>query len=256
MNKLEFLNYGNNEHIAYHYNYLPSNNDIGVIFLGGFKSDMEGTKALAFEEFCVSNQYNYLRFDYFGHGKSSGKFTDGCISLWLDNILLIIDKIAKGPQILIGSSLGGWLMILATLKREYRIKALIGIASAPDFTESLILPSLTSYQHKELLDKNLTYVGDENCAYPITMDLIEDGRKHLILQESIYLNQEIHLFHSLDDSHVPCELSINLARKIASQNLEVTLLKDSGHSMSDEKSLNKFFASLNNLMLKLDCEAK
>ena len=113
----------------------------GIVFLGGFMSDMDGTKAVALENYCEERKRSYVRFDYFGHGKSSGKFLEGTIRRWTEDTISVIDQLTKGPQILVGSSMGGWIMLLAALARPNRVSALMGIAAAPDFTETLTILS-------------------------------------------------------------------------------------------------------------------
>src|SRR6266496_1562546 len=125
----------------------------GVVFLGGFRSDMTGTKALFLEEHCRRRGQAYLRFDYFGHGASSGDFALGTIGRWREDAVAVVDSLAEGPQILVGSSMGGWIMLLAALARPERIAALIGIAAAPDFTEELLPKRLSAEQRREIEER-------------------------------------------------------------------------------------------------------
>src|SRR6266404_9674900 len=122
-----------------------------VVFLGGFRSDMTGTKALFLEDYCRRRGRAYVRFDYFGHGASSGDFALGTIGRWRDDAVAVIDSLTEGPQVLVGSSMGGWIMLLAALARPERIAALIGIAGAPDFTEELLWPRLTPAQREAIM---------------------------------------------------------------------------------------------------------
>src|SRR5580658_9285655 len=122
----------------------------GIIFLGGFRSDMTGTKALFLEDYCRRRGRAYARFDYFGHGESSGDFADGTIGRWRDDAIAVIDSLSEGPQILVGSSMGGWLMVLAALARPDRVRALVGIAAAPDFTMDLLPQRLGAAEQREL----------------------------------------------------------------------------------------------------------
>src|SRR5213078_5299116 len=125
----------------------------GIVFLGGFRSDMSGTKALFLEDYCRRRGRAYLRFDYFGHGASSGDFGCGTIGRWREDAIASIDSLTAGPQILVGSSMGGWIMLLAALARPGRVAALIGIAAAPDFTAELLPKRLTAEQHHEIEQK-------------------------------------------------------------------------------------------------------
>src|SRR5215471_6024191 len=135
--------------IAYH---RTAGSSPGDVFLGGFGSDMTGTKASYLDDFCRRRGRAYLRFDYFGHGASSGDVALGTIGRWVEDAIAVLDLLTEGPQILVGSSMGGWIMLLAALARVSRIRALIGIAAAPDFTENLVWPRLTSPQRQELLE--------------------------------------------------------------------------------------------------------
>src|SRR4030081_1704324 len=151
----------------------------GIVFLGGFRSDMTGTKALFLEDYCHRRGHAYLRFDYFGHGMSSGDFADGTIGRWLDDALAVIDSLTEGPQILVGSSMGGWIMLLAALARRERIAALVSIAGAPDFTEELLPGRLTEEQRQEIEEKGSVILPSDfdPAGYLYTRALIEDGRK-------------------------------------------------------------------------------
>ena len=155
----------------------------GLVFLGGFMSDMTGSKATHLEAFARRRGQAFLRFDYRGHGQSSGAFRDGTIGAWRDDALAALDHLTDGPQILIGSSMGGWLMLLAALERPTRVAGLVGIAAAPDFTETLMWPAFSS-EIRETLARDGVYLAPSEYGddpYPITMDLITDGRDHLVL---------------------------------------------------------------------------
>lgn len=239
--------------IAYHK--ISGNNDkVGVIFLGGFMSDMEGTKALALESFCKKENHNFIRFDYFGHGSSSKSFTECNISIWLENVLDVIDKLATGKQILIGSSMGGWLMLLAALKRPERISALIGIASAPDFTEELIWDAFSQQQQQQLLEKGLVNLSSEygEAPYPITKSLIEDGRNNLLLKDdNIKINVPVRLIHGEKDMDVPASISQRLFDKLTSKDKNLQLIADGDHRMSTPENIKLLYDNLKNLLNSL-----
>jgi len=152
----------------------------GVVFLTGFKSDMTGGKALALETFCRNRDQAYLRFDYFGHGQSSGTFEDGTIGRWADDAVFALDNLTEGPQVLVGSSMGGWIMLLAAVARPERVAGLVGTAAAPDFTEDLIPAQLTAEQLAEMDRDGFTEIP--NCyddePYRIAKSLIDEGRDH------------------------------------------------------------------------------
>ncbi len=218
-----------------------------VLFLGGFKSDMSGTKATYLEKLCDERGQTYTRFDYFGHGESSGTFTDGTIGGWLSDVLAMIDEVVEGPVILIGSSMGGWLMTLAALERPDRIHALLGIAAAPDFTEELIWAGLTDQGRKELLRQGIYQTPSqyENEGFPITLQLIEEGRQHLVLPKSIAVNCPVHLIHGAADQDVPWMLSRRLARRVKSTDVTLTLIKNGDHRLNTPLALGRLASLLN-----------
>lgn len=231
------------------YNYLKGDKNL-VIFLGGLMSDKEGTKAIFFEKHCDNKGYSYIRFDYLGHGQSDLKFTQCTIDTWLDNVIEIINHFASDKVTLIGSSLGGWLMCLIARKYPDKINGLIGIATATDFTENLIWNNLSNSQQKQLQSDNIYTIpacDDQSQPYPITMDLINSGRKHLLLNGTDTLdigNIPIRLFHGMLDNDVPYQYSIKLADKITSSNIEITLIKNGDHRLSDNITLNNIARSL------------
>lgn len=222
----------------------------GVVFLGGFKSDMTGAKALALEAFCRARGQRFLRFDYTGHGQSSGQFTDGTIGDWKRDAMDMIDHMAPGANILVGSSMGGWIMLLAALERKERIAGLVGIASAPDFTEALLWDVATDAQKKALREKGLTHA--DSCSgeepYPITLKLIEEGRRHLLLHRDIALDMPVRLLHGTRDEDVPWRFSLNLAERLQSQDVIVTLVKDAGHRLSEPAHIALITSAVENLL--------
>src|ERR1700722_12820659 len=168
-----------------------------LLFLGGFKSDMTGTKATFLESICEKRDQTYTRFDYFGHGSSSGIFTQGTIGQWLSDTLAMIDELTHGPLVLVGSSMGGWLMTLAALARPSRIHGLIGIAAAPDFTEELIWAALTDSQRHAFLRQGIIQTPSqyESQGFPVTLQLVEEGRSHLVLSKPLPIHCPVHLIH-------------------------------------------------------------
>ncbi|WP_341807861.1 alpha/beta hydrolase [Wolbachia endosymbiont (group E) of Neria commutata] len=216
-----------------------------IVFFGGFASNMDGTKATAIYKFCQENDIALILFDYFGHGYSSGNFTDYTISDWQKNCARVVNELTSGKQIIIGSSMGSWLMFLTALQFPEKISALIGISSAPDFTEDLMFKELSNKQKEELDSKGIidfTSEHDQNCTYKITKNLIEDGKKNLLLnKEVIDINCPVRLLHSINDKDVPYRTSLSLAEKIRSPDVEVHLIKSAAHNMSDNRSLEILF---------------
>jgi pimeloyl-ACP methyl ester carboxylesterase len=211
----------------------------GVVFLGGFKSDMTGTKAVALEAFAQRRGQAFLRFDYRGHGRSSGRFEEGTIGLWLDDTLAMLDELTEGPQILVGSSMGGWIMLLAALARPQRIAGLVGIAAAADFTEDLIWARATPEQRRVLRrDGYIDQPSDYGEApYRITLRLIEEGRDHLLLAKPIPLACPVRLIHGMQDVDVPWQTSLRLAEALAGDDVELCLVKAAAHRLSEPEDL-------------------
>ncbi len=222
----------------------------GVIFMGGFMSDMSGTKATSLETFCRKNGHAFLRFDYSGHGLSQGNFSDGTISSWTEDSLAVIDACSQGPQIFVGSSMGAWIMILAALQRPDICAGLLGLASAPDFTQTLILPYLDEDQRSRLQTVGSVELPSDygDSPYVITRDLIEDGRENLIMEGDIPLDCPVRLVHGLKDTDVPAQLSLDLARQLNSQDVTLTLIKHGDHRLSDLASLSRIYLVLAELI--------
>jgi pimeloyl-ACP methyl ester carboxylesterase len=234
--------------IAYH---QTSGKSPGVVFLSGFKSNMTGSKALVLERYCQERGQAFLRFDYTGHGQSSGTFECGCVGHWAEDAVFAIDKLTEGPQILVGSSMGGWIMLLVALKRTERIAGLVGIAAAPDFTEDLMWKELSDTQRKEIVANG--YVDLPNCyddqePYRITHKLIEDGKNHLLLKEPIPLDMPIRLIQGVKDDDVPWSTAGLIMEKVSSDDVEVTYVKSGDHRLSEDHDLARLTRTLGGLL--------
>ena len=230
----------------------------GVMFCGGFKSDMTGSKALALEAFCRERGRAFTRFDYRGHGASSGAFEEGTIGAWADDAIAVLDAVTEGPLVLIGSSMGGWIMVLAALARPERIKGLVGIASGPDFTEDLIWARGNDAQRAELLEKGRwvapSAYSDE--PYIITRDLIEEGRRHLVLRAPIPFFGPVHLLHGQVDPDVPWETSLRLAEALQSEDVTVELIKSGDHRLSKSDEIARICKATERIVLSIDGESE
>jgi pimeloyl-ACP methyl ester carboxylesterase len=216
--------------IAYHRLEGPTP---GIVFLGGFRSDMTGTKALYLEDYC----------------RRRG-FADGTIGRWREDAIAAIDSLTEGPQILVGSSMGGWIMLLAALARPQHVAALVGIAAAPDFTEELLWPRLTPQQRREIDEAGRVVLPSDydSAGYLYTRALIEDGREHLLLGAPVPLDVPVRLLHGLADASVPWQLSLRLAERLRSRDIVVTLVKDGDHRLSSEPDLARLAQTLDALL--------
>lgn len=220
-----------------------------VVFLPGFRSDMEGSKALAVEAHARARGLGVTRLDYSGHGRSSGRFEEGTIGAWADDALAVVDQATRGPLVLVGSSMGGWIMLLVAAARPDRVAGCVGIAAAPDFTEDLIWAVASTEQRAALLDRGVHY---EPSAYdeeptPITRALIEDGRRHLVLREPLDVTCPMHLLHGQRDPDVPWETALRLAAHVASEDVTIELIKDGEHRLSREGDIARLLAAVDRI---------
>jgi pimeloyl-ACP methyl ester carboxylesterase len=223
----------------------------GIVFLGGFRSDMTGTKALFLEDYCRRHRRAYVRFDYFAHGESSGDLADGTISRWRDDAIAVIDSLTEGPQILVGSSMGGWIMVLAALARPERVAALVGIAAAPDFTADLLPQRLSDAQLRTLHQEGRIVLPSayDPGGYLYTRQLVEDGDRNLVLRGDLPLTCPVRLLHSMADESVPWQQSLKLAERLASPDVTLTLIKNGDHRLSRDADLAQLARALDELYL-------
>jgi pimeloyl-ACP methyl ester carboxylesterase len=223
----------------------------GILFLPGFRSDMAGTKATFLDDFCAARGLGYVRFDYSGHGASSGRFEDGTIGTWTQDAITIIDRVAEGPLVLVGSSMGGWIMLLAALARPDRIAGLAGLAPAPDFTEALIWNRLSDEDRDLLLRANRLERPSAYSEEPtiITRALIDEGRRHLLLNAPIGIRCPVRLLHGMADPDVPHRLSLDVAERLISNDVRVTLIKDGDHRLSRAEDLALLGATVEELLV-------
>ena len=191
-----------------------------------------------------------MRFDHFGHGASSGDAALGTIGRWSEDAIAVLDSLTEGPQVLVGSSMGGWIMLLAALARPHRVHALVGIAAAPDFTEDLVWPRLDPVQQRQLRDTGAVTVSSEYdpAGYTYRVSLFEDGKQHLVMRGAIALDCPVRLFHGMSDAPVPWQTSLSLAERLASDDVVVTLVKDGDHRLSREADLRRLGRTLDELL--------
>lgn len=221
----------------------------GIVWLGGLKSDMLGTKAEALAAWAHAGSRAYLRFDYFGHGQSSGDFREGTISRWRDDSLEVLDKLCPGPQILVGSSMGGWIALLAALARPEKVKGLLLLAPAPDFTEALMWSEMEEDIRRQIMETGeWSRPSDyDEEPYPITRNLIEDGRKNLLLGGPIKLSCPVRIIQGMHDPDVPWSHAVELLDRIEG-NPTITLVKQGDHRLSSEEDLVRMRNALDVLL--------
>ena len=244
--KAGILTRGSRPSIAYH---RTPGRSPGVIFMTGFMSDMSGGKALALEELCRDRGNAYLRFDYAGHGESEGAFADGTIGSWAGDALAALDELTDGPQVLVGSSMGGWIMLLAALARPGRIAGLVGIAPAPDFTERLHAEELTQEQRDVMKAEGKVVIpSDYEDDYTFTQALIDDGKDQLLLGGEIAIDCPVRLIHGMEDDAVPWRTSLAIQEKLRSDDVEITFVKGGDHRLSEPHDLDRLTATVARLL--------
>ena len=223
--------------IAYHHNpgHAP-----GVLFCGGFRSDMNGGKATSLSAFCHNCGQQYTRFDYRGHGQSSGVFADSTVGDWLNDAVTVLDSVTTGPQIVVGSSMGGWIAFLLARARPNRIAAIITIAPAVDMTRRTLanLPDDASRQLRE----NGVWIRPskyEPLGYPITQKLLEEGANHNLLNDAITFEGPVRILHGMQDDAVPWSLSLEISDALVSKDVAITFVKDGDHRMSTPADIKR-----------------
>ena len=239
--------------IAYHR--MPGEGP-GVVFLGGFASDMTGTKATTLEAHCRRRGQAFLRFDYRGHGQSSGAFEDGTIGLWAGDAIAAIDELTQGPQILIGSSMGGWIMLLAARALPHRAAALIGIAAAPDFTPRMWDDLPEEGRAAILRDGVWRAPSDyDEAGLPLGRALFEDGPDQLVLTEPFPFAGPVRLLQGMLDPDVVWGTALEIAEKIDGANVVITLIKDGDHRLSRDQDLARLCRTVDAVTEELRGEA-
>jgi pimeloyl-ACP methyl ester carboxylesterase len=224
--------------LAYHRR-LGKTGAPGVIFCSGYASNMLGTKAEFLNERCAEAGLSFLRFDYQGHGQSSGSFTDGTIGEWFEDACVVFQRLTEGPQILVGSSMGGWIALMLALKHPAQARAMIGVAAAPDFTEELFLPNLTAAEQARFDHEGILYrkAPPPDMPLPVTKKLVEEARKHLLLRSPIAVTCPVRLLHGIQDADVPWRHALRIAEMIPHGDVRIMLVKDGGHRLSRSQDL-------------------
>jgi len=221
-----------------------------LVWLGGFRSDMTGTKAEALATWAAVQGRAYLRFDYLGHGASSGDFqAKGTITRWRQDALAVLDELVEGPALLVGSSMGGWIACLAAMSRPERVKAMVLIAPAPDFTEKLMRPKIPPQGHADLArDGVWLRPSDYGDPYPITQTLLEDGARWSILgSEPAPIAVPVRILQGAADPDVPWRHALELAQAIEGDDVAFTLIKDGDHRLSRPQDIARMIAAIDEL---------
>ena len=218
----------------------------GIVFLGGFRSDMTGTKALHLETWARRSGRAFLRFDYSGHGMSSEAFEDGCIGDWAEDALAVLSELTEGPQIAVGSSMGGWIALLLARQVPDRLAGLVGIAAAPDFTEDGIRAGLSASERMELEGRGYIERPSEYSDEPevITCRLMDDGKRNLVLRSPLVLDMPVRLLHGTDDADVDMSVPIRLLGHVRSPDMQLTLVKGADHRFSQPENLAMIVAAI------------
>lgn len=216
-----------------------------LVWLGGFRSDMAGTKAQAIADWALATGRAYVRFDYFGHGESSGDFAEGTITRWREDALAVLSSLVEGPAVLVGSSMGGWISCLVAAAMAERVKALVLIAPAPDFTEKLMAPEMTKGDRAEMAATGVWLrPSDYEEPYPITRELLEDGARWSILPEPVNVHAPVRILQGGADPDVPWRHALDLAQALRSQDVVFTLIKDGDHRLSRPEDIARLIQAL------------
>ena len=232
------------------YLYIKKKSQIAIVFFHGFMSDMVGTKPTAIQKFCRKHKLNFLKFEYSGHGRSAGKFVEGNISKWTNEAKQLIKSKTKKVKnlIFIGSSMGSWIALNLFPFFKKKIKGFIGIASAPEFLEELMWKKFTKKIKKTIMSQKIYYLEHGKFVYPLTKQLILDGRKNKVLNNKINLKMSIVLFHGTKDKVVPINFSKKIFKIIKKSKKKLIKIKNGDHSLSRKNDLKKICNELNKMI--------
>ena len=221
-----------------------------MVWLGGFRSDMAGTKAQALADWAEAAGRAYLRFDYFGHGESEGDFRDGTITRWREDALAVLDELVEGEAVLVGSSMGGWIACLAAAVRPRQVKAMVLVAPAPDFTERLMAPEIPPEGRRALAEDGVWLRPSEyGDPYPITAALLEDGARWSILPGPVPIEAPVRILQGGEDPDVPWRHALELAQSLSGEDVVFTLIKDGDHRLSRPRDIARLIAAASEFSL-------
>jgi len=247
MNKFKYLKISNNKKIRYLSNNSDSN--LHIIFLHGFMSNIEGEKPKAISKYAKKNKLGFLALEYSGHGKSTGKFTKGNISKWSKEVEITIKKVVKKNEfILVGSSMGAWLSLNQFKYFKTQIKGFLGIGSAPEFLHNLIWKKFTQKMKNEIFKKGIYNLKHGNYEYPITHQLIKDGRKNKILNKKIISQINVTMIHGNKDEVVPLNYSKKVLKIFIKAKKKLVIVKNGDHSLSSKQGLKRIEIELHKIV--------
>ena len=247
MNKFKYLKISNTKKIRYLTNYYKKN--LYIVFLHGFMSDLEGDKPKTFYKYCKKRKLGFLGLEYSGHGKSSGKFTNGNISKWTKETQTTIKKIVKKNNfILVGSSMGSWISLNQFKYFQKQIKGFLGISSAPEFLERLMWKKFTKKMKKETIKNGICNLKHGDYEYPISYQLIKDGRKNKILNKKLRSKIYVTMIHGSKDEVVPTIYSRKVLKLFDKAKKKLIIIKNGDHSLSNKKNLKKITLELNKMI--------
>ena len=248
MKKFKYQKISNTKKLRYIDNYSKKN--LYIVFLPGFMSDIEGKKPQSFKKYAIKKKLGFLSLEYFGHGKSSGKFTKGNISIWSHNKEFLIKKIVKKKNfIIIGSSMGAWIAINQFRYFKNQIKGFIGIGSAPEFLTKLMWNKFSLKIKQEIKKKGITYIESGQYTYPITHQLIKDGEKNKVLSKKKKTKIKITMIHGEKDEVVPVSFSKKVLNNFIGAKKKLLIIKNGDHSLSDPAALKKIIKELNKIVI-------
>ena len=250
MKKFKYQKISKTKKLRYIDNYYKKK--LYIVFLPGFMSDIEGQKPQSFKQYAIKKRLGFLAFEYLGHGKSSGEFTKGNISIWSKNTKSIIKKIArKNNFILIGSSMGAWIALNQFKYFKKQIKGFLGIGSAPEFLTRLMWNKFTKKIRQEIVKKGISIIEKGQYKYPITYQLIKDGRKNKVLSKNIISRIKVTMVHGLKDEVVPISFSKKILNIFKKAKKKLVIIKDGNHSLSEKKPIKKILKELNKIVLDI-----
>ena len=217
-----------------------------VVWVGGFRSDMTGTKAQALADAAMGRGWDFLRYDHFAHGASSGDWRQATIGRWREDLIAVIDELVDGPVVLVGSSMGGWVSLLAALARPARLHALVLIAPAPDFTERLMWPSLPDETRQTIQRDGEAMVADHDGLppYPLTRGFFDEARGWSVLDDAIRLPAPVHVLQGMEDESVPWRHAMELVERLETPETSVTLIKGGDHRLSGPRDIDRLLAAV------------